>query len=52
MCEEKNSETQEHKHNFIKMRGEEKKNEVKKNDEKKNNPNDKGKEKEKEVKAE
>ena len=45
MCEEKNSETQEHKHNFIKMRAEEKKNEkneVKKVDENKG----KGKEKE------
>ena len=31
ICEEKNFETQEHKHNFIKMRTEEKKNEVKKN---------------------
>ena len=51
MCEEKNSETQEHKHNFIKMRAEEKKNEVKKVDENKNKPKGKEKEKEKEKKV-
>ena len=53
MCEEKNSETQEHKHNFIKMRAEEKKNEkneVKKVDDNKNKPKGKEKEKEKQVK--
>jgi hypothetical protein len=51
MCEEKNSESQEHKHNFIKMRAEEKKNEkneVKKVDENKNKPKGKENKKEKE----
>jgi hypothetical protein len=51
ICEEKNSETQKHKHNFIKMRAEEKKNEkneVKKVDENKDKDKGKGKDKVKE----